>query len=79
MVGAVDGDLDIGGINKAGKLDLEIEGGAGEDVGAVDRINGLRKCRRAGKGQRECDGDRIFHDECPGARHGQVASNTTTG
>jgi len=48
---AVESDRHLGRIDEAGELDFEVELGAGEDIGAVDRIEGLgERGRRDQKG-----------------------------
>ncbi len=56
MVRAVHRHLQLGGIDRAGKLDLEVEFCADKDVGPVDRIDRLRRQWRCpGRSQRQGD------------------------
>jgi hypothetical protein len=45
-VRSVQRHLQLGLIDHAGKLDLEVEFRADEDIRSIDRIDGLGKCRR---------------------------------
>jgi hypothetical protein len=49
MVLAIERDSDFCRIDETGELDFEIEPRARQDVGAVDRIDGLAVRRRAGR------------------------------
>lgn len=54
---AVDGDRDRIGGRGAGEFDLEVEQAAGEDLRAVERIDGLRAGGKGGTESRQA-GDR---------------------
>jgi len=48
---AVQRDRDFGRIDQGGELDFEVEAGAGQNIGAVDGIDGLRRTGR----RRDCN------------------------
>ncbi|MGY2810201.1 hypothetical protein ACVIHF_006931 [Bradyrhizobium sp. USDA 4506] len=70
IVRAVQRDLELCLIDHPRKLDLEVEFGADEDIGAIDRIDRLGERRRCRQRQRDGHtGNLLDHDRCSALAH----------